>query len=78
MTPDHLFDLIEQTIQTAADTEQEMHVYVERDLRGTFPTLSIRILPAPRQKKPKAGAKVISSRWVMPKEEVKIPEGAGS
>lgn len=77
MTPEYLFDLIEQTIQEAIDTEPDMHVYAEREMRGTFPTLALRILPAPREKKPKPGARVISSRWVAP-NEVPIPPGAGS
>lgn len=63
MKAEQLFDQIEELIQSAADTsEPPLYVYLEREMRGTFPALSIRVMPVPRQKKPKPGAKQISPR----------------
>ena len=61
MNAEVLFDLIESTVQQAVNVEPNQHVYIEREMRGTFPTLILRVLPNARDKKPKQGAKVISS-----------------
>ncbi len=61
MNAEVLFDLIESTVQQAVNAEPNQHVYIEREMRGTFPSLTLRVLPAARDKKPKQGAKVISS-----------------
>jgi hypothetical protein len=63
MKAEQLFDKIEELIQSCADnSEPAMYVYLEREMRGTFPALQIRVMPVPRDKKPKPGAKVISPR----------------
>ena len=61
MEPEQLFDLIEKTIQGEVDKAENLNVYLEREMRGTHPTLIVRLLLSPREKKPKAGAKVLSS-----------------
>lgn len=64
MNAEVLFDLIESTVQQAVNTEPNQHVYIEREMRGTFPTLILRVLPNARDKKPKKGAKVISTQAI--------------
>ncbi len=64
MNAEVLFDLIESTVQQAVNAEPNQHVYIEREMRGTFPTLILRVLPNARDKKPKQGAKVISTQAI--------------
>lgn len=65
MNAEQLFDLIEETVQTAVNQEPNQHVYVEREMRGTFPSLTLRVLPQARDKKPREGAKVISTQVII-------------
>jgi hypothetical protein len=62
MKPEQLFDLIETTIQGEVDKAENLNVYLEREMRGTHPTLIVRVLLSPREKKTKAGAKVLASQ----------------
>lgn len=57
-----LFDLIQTTIQAELDKDENQHVYVEREMRGTYPTLIVRVLASERKRKPKAGAIILSSQ----------------
>jgi hypothetical protein len=62
MKPEQLFDLIETTIQGEVDKAENLNVYLEREMRGTHPTMIVRVLLSPREKKTKAGAKVLASQ----------------
>jgi len=79
MKPEQLFDLIETTIQGEVDKAENLNVYLEREMRGTHPTMIVRVLLSPREKKTKTGAKVLSSvpKQEKPVQSVPEPSPAG-
>ena len=74
MEAGQLFDLIQTTIQAELDKDENKHVYVEREMRGTYPTLIVRVLASERKRKPKAGAMVLSSVPKPQKAAESVPE----
>lgn len=57
---ERLFKHVEDSIQDAIDVEKDMFVRVERDIRGTYPTLIVRVLPSERSVNTKQGVKLLS------------------
>jgi hypothetical protein len=57
---EQLFDLIQATIQSELDKTENRWVYLERETRGTYPTLIVRVLPSERTKKPKPGSMILA------------------
>ena len=62
MQAEQLFDLIQTTIQTELDKVENQHVYLEREMRGTYPSLIVRVLHSERKRKPKPGSVILSSQ----------------
>lgn len=70
MTPDELFDQIEGLVQQVVNQTVDQHIYVEREMRGTYPSMVVRLFSSARaQKKVKDGAKIISSVKALPQGE---------
>jgi len=65
MQAEELFDLIQTTVQTELDKVENKHVYLEREMRGTYPTLIVRVLPSERKRKAKPGSVILSSQNVV-------------
>jgi hypothetical protein len=60
MKAEQIFDHIETTLQQIVNQEADQHIRIERENRGTYPSLIIRVLPGAVAKITK-GSRIISS-----------------